>query len=98
MAISVLDRGCGVAEEDRERIFAPFEQGGEPLTSKPRGVGLGLHEARLVAHKHGGELEYRPRRQKGSEFRLVIPLQPAGGPDRETIVDEFEEESRVGHR
>jgi K+-sensing histidine kinase KdpD len=92
MVVSVLDRGYGVAEEDRERIFAPFEQGGEPLTSKPRGVGLGLHEARIVAHQHGGELEYHPREGEGSEFRLVVPLRPAGVV-LETGATEGEEES-----
>jgi len=95
MAISVLDRGRGVAEEDRERIFAPFEQGGEPLTSKPRGVGLGLHEARVVARKHGGELEYRPRDGGGSEFRLVVPLQATIQPMPQEAVKADSEDSRV---
>ncbi len=38
LAISVLDRGPGVAEEDRKRMFEPFEQGGEQLTSAPGGT------------------------------------------------------------
>jgi signal transduction histidine kinase/signal recognition particle receptor subunit beta len=76
VAVSVLDRGPGVEEHDLERIFAPFEQGGEILTSKPSGVGLGLHEARTIARLHGGALRYLSRPGGGAEFRLVLPLEP----------------------
>jgi signal transduction histidine kinase len=76
MAISVLDRGSGVAPDHRERIFQPFEQGGDPAAPKPSGIGIGLYEARTMARRHGGGLEYRPREGGGSEFRLVVPLAP----------------------
>jgi signal transduction histidine kinase len=76
VSISVLDRGPGVAAEDRERIFSPFEQGGDPLTAKPSGIGIGLYEARAIAQQHGGTLKYRPRKGGGSEFRIEIPTQP----------------------
>ena len=94
MVISVLDRGCGIEEEDRERIFAPFEQAGDPLTAKPRGVGLGLHEARIVARKHGGELEYLPREDSGSEFRILVPLQPVPQPMPQEAVESASEDQR----
>lgn len=77
LAISVLDRGPGVPEADRERIFGAFEQGGDPLTSKPRGIGVGLHEARSIARRHGGDVAFATRSGGGSEFRLTVPLQPA---------------------
>ncbi|HKQ59662.1 MAG TPA: ATP-binding protein, partial [Candidatus Polarisedimenticolaceae bacterium] len=80
VAISVLDRGPGVRPDDRERIFAPFEQGGDVLTSKPAGVGIGLHEAQRIALRHGGRLEYVPRSGGGSEFRLCLPLEPSPTP------------------
>jgi signal transduction histidine kinase/signal recognition particle receptor subunit beta len=76
MKVSVLDRGPGVPEEDRERIFAPFAQGGEAPEGTPRGMGIGLYEARCLARRHGGQLEYAPRKGGGSEFRLTVPLQP----------------------
>jgi signal transduction histidine kinase/signal recognition particle receptor subunit beta len=73
MVLRVLDRGTGVPSEDRDRIFAPFEQGGDAMTGKPSGVGLGLHEARSIARQHGGTLDYLPRDGGGSEFRLTVP-------------------------
>lgn len=93
MTISVLDRGPGVAEQDRQRIFAPFEQGVDGLGSKVRGIGIGLYEASLIAVRHGGTLEYLPRGGGGSEFRLTVPLRPklAGVPgDVVEVVEEVE--------
>jgi hypothetical protein len=77
VAFAVLDRGPGLAEEDVERAFAPFEQGGDPLTGKPAGVGLGLYEARAIARRHGGTLIYLPRPGGGSEFRISLPAEAA---------------------
>jgi two-component system sensor histidine kinase KdpD len=77
VAFTVLDRGPGVPASDLERLFEAFEQGGETLTAKPAGVGLGLYEARLAARRHGGLLRYTPRPGGGSEFRLVLPAAPA---------------------
>ncbi|MDX1388743.1 MAG: ATP-binding protein, partial [Acidobacteriota bacterium] len=83
VAFSVLDRGPGVREEDTERIFAPFEQGGDSLTEKPRGFGIGLWEARSIARGHGGRLRFVPREGGGSEFRLVVPVEIVPVPERE---------------
>jgi len=80
VAFAVLDRGPGLAEEDAERVFAPFEQGGDPLTGKPAGVGLGLYEARAIARRHGGTVIHLPRPGGGSEFRISIPAEAAVPP------------------
>ncbi len=75
VALAVLDRGPGIAEEDVERAFAPFEQGGDSLTGKPAGVGLGLYEARAIARRHGGTLIHLRRQGGGSEFRISLPAE-----------------------
>jgi signal transduction histidine kinase len=80
LAISVLDRGPGVPEADRDRIFGAFEQGGDPMTAKPAGIGIGLHEARSVARRHGGDVVFVPRNGGGSEFRMTLPVEPATEP------------------
>jgi signal transduction histidine kinase len=74
--ISVLDRGPGIAEEDRQRIFAPFEQGGDPLTAKPCGIGIGLYEAESIVRRHGGRIDYHPRQGGGSRFTITLPIRP----------------------
>lgn len=83
IAFSVLDRGRGIAPEELERLFSPFQQGGDGLVGKPSGFGLGLYEARTLARRHGGLLRYAPRSDGGSEFRLVLPaVAPASGERR----------------
>jgi signal transduction histidine kinase len=61
LAFSVLDRGAGIAPEDRERIFEPFYRG------------LGLSIARAVAEAQGGSLRYEVRDGGGSAFTLRVP-------------------------
>jgi two-component system sensor histidine kinase KdpD len=61
LAFSVLDRGVGVAPEERERIFEPFYRG------------LGLSIARAVAEAQGGSLRYEARDGGGSVFTLRVP-------------------------
>ncbi len=77
VAIAVLDRGPGLPEGDVERAFKPFEQGGDIMTGKPQGVGLGLYEARAISRHHGGTLVYLPRPGGGSEFRISLPGEEA---------------------
>jgi len=63
--LEVADRGGGVPDEHRERIFEPFFSGG-------RGTGLGLFLARELAQTNGATLLYEPRTGGGSVFRLVF--------------------------
>ena len=78
--ISIFDRGPGIDPEDRQRLFSPFEQGGDQVTGKPAGIGIGLHEARTIARLHNGDLDHYDREGGGSEFRLVLPLQQTVDP------------------
>jgi mutual gliding-motility protein MglA len=80
VAIAVLDRGPGVPEDEIERLFTAFEQGGDPLIAKPGGVGLGLYESRAIVRRHGGTLIHLPRPGGGSEFRISLPASAAVRP------------------
>jgi signal transduction histidine kinase len=66
--IRVIDNGCGVSAEIRDRIFDPF------FTTKPvgKGTGLGLDIVRRLVQRHNGqiELESTPGR---TEFRVILP-------------------------
>ncbi|KFN50671.1 sensor histidine kinase [Arenimonas composti] len=71
--LRVLDRGPGVAEADRPRLFRRFQ----PLSAAPTGgetaTGLGLALARQRARTMGGELRYAPREGGGAVFLLELP-------------------------
>jgi len=74
--VSVQDRGPGVPEAYRERIFEPFFRlpgHGE----RAGGVGLGLSLVRQIAARHGGSVHCQARAGGGSCFVLELPAAPA---------------------
>ncbi|MFP5309713.1 MAG: sensor histidine kinase [Actinomycetes bacterium] len=75
--VTISDRGPGVPEADRDRVFDPFVR--LDATRHLRGTGLGLAIARLVVERHGGELGVEPRPGGGSTFWFTLPPAPADG-------------------
>jgi signal transduction histidine kinase len=70
--VCVCDRGPGVPEACRERIFeAFFRLPGH--AERAGGVGLGLSLVRQIAERHGGSVRCEPRDGGGSCFRLSLP-------------------------
>lgn len=76
--IAVQDRGKGVPEEERLRIFEPFKRLGSELTREAPGVGLGLALVAKIAAAHGGGARCEPREGGGSRFVLRLPSAPEG--------------------
>jgi len=74
VVVSVLDRGEGVPEGERERIFERFYQVGDAEHHSVPGIGLGLYIARRIVEAHGGRLWYEPREGGGSAFRFSLPV------------------------
>jgi two-component system sensor histidine kinase KdpD len=78
VVLSVQDRGPGVPEAWRTRIFdafqrAPVSPAGAP---GPRGAGLGLAVCRAIARAHGGDLTLLDRPGGGACFELALPIEP----------------------
>jgi signal transduction histidine kinase len=69
--IEVRDQGRGIAPEDMERIFEPYERGAR--NGEPKGLGLGLYISRQLAASHGGELVVASTPGQGAAFSLVLP-------------------------
>lgn len=80
VVLEVHDRGPGVPEAERERIFEAFYRVGDEKTRKTRGTGLGLHLVALHARSMGGEIGVFPRDGGGSIFRLRVPMASDNGP------------------
>jgi two-component system sensor histidine kinase KdpD len=71
LEFSVADRGPGVPEAERDRIFEPFYR---PAGTLPdvAGSGLGLSIARGVAEAQGGSVVVEEREGGGSVFALRV--------------------------
>jgi signal transduction histidine kinase len=65
--LDVEDTGPGVDPATRRRLFEPL------ITTKDRGIGLGLALVKRIAERHGGGVEYSDRPGGGARFTVRIP-------------------------
>ncbi|MCS6944576.1 MAG: ATP-binding protein, partial [Sutterellaceae bacterium] len=79
--IDVRDNGPGVRPEDLPYIFDKFRQGGDTLTAKPPGTGLGLHISREIIAHMGGRLWVESEYGHGACFSFTLPLAAPRGQD-----------------
>jgi len=70
--LEVCDRGPGVPEAERERIFEPFYRL-PGHAERAGGVGLGLSLVRQIAERHGGRASCQERAGGGSCFVITLP-------------------------
>ena len=75
LRIEVLDRGPGVPEAARERIFEAFYRV-DGHSEQAGNVGLGLSLVRQIARRHGGDAHHEPREGGGSRFVVRLPVSP----------------------
>lgn len=69
--VTIDDRGSGVPEEIRNKVFDPF------FSTKGEGTGLGLAITRQIVNAHGGTLTCESREGGGTRFRISLPIAPA---------------------
>lgn len=95
--IEVHDRGPGVPDADKRRIFEHFFQSSNGNRISGRGVGLGLAICREIIDLHGGAIWVRDNPQGGSTFAVLLPRATAGAlPVRAVSAPEFETSSARG--
>ena len=73
LQITVIDNGCGLPKENRERLVEPY------MTTREKGTGLGLAIVQRITEQHGGTLTLAdaPRRNgkiEGASVRMDLPL------------------------
>lgn len=74
--ISVADTGEGIPEEDLPNIFERFYRVDKSRTRATGGSGLGLTIAKYLVEAHGGIIEARSEKGKGSRFSFTVPVVP----------------------
>ncbi|GAB4277875.1 MAG: hypothetical protein Kow0080_29100 [Candidatus Promineifilaceae bacterium] len=84
--IMVEDTGIGIAPEDYDKLFAPFEQVDTSNTRTSSGTGLGLPITQWLVKMHHGRIWFESKVGIGTKFHVILPVvQPAE--DAEGIED-----------
>ncbi len=75
LIVSITDTGIGISPEDFGAVFEQFKQvGGDTLTDKPKGTGLGLPICKEIVEHHGGRIWLESEVGKGSTFSFALPI------------------------
>lgn len=74
--VAVVDTGPGIAPEDHERIFQPFERLPRKAdgSADTRGAGLGLSLVKNIVEMHGGRVALDSAPGRGTTVNLILPL------------------------
>ena len=73
IAVAVEDSGPGIDQQKLDGIFDAF------VTTKPKGMGLGLAICRMIIDRHGGQLTASSDGKAGAVFQFVLPIEPVAG-------------------
>jgi two-component system sensor histidine kinase HydH len=73
LTLMVTDTGSGIPPELLPRVFEPY------VTTKTRGLGLGLAIARRIVEAHGGRIEAESQVGQGTSFRITLPREESAG-------------------
>lgn len=78
IVVLIEDNGIGIPEEDIKRIFERFYRVDKARSREMGGTGLGLAITRHIAEAHDTVIEVKSSIDKGTKFRIVIPLASRG--------------------
>jgi signal transduction histidine kinase len=67
--IVVEDTGSGMTPAAARNLFRPF------FTTKPNGIGLGMSLAKRILNRHGGSIEVKNTKGRGTRVIMTLPLQ-----------------------
>jgi signal transduction histidine kinase/tetratricopeptide (TPR) repeat protein len=72
--IAVSDRGIGIPEDERKKVFDKFYRGKHAASISPTGTGLGLTLVKHIMDGHGGDVVIAKRLGRGCRVSLILPL------------------------
>jgi len=75
--VSIRDEGCGISEQDQQRLFTLFTRVGAAREQDPGGLGLGLVFVKTVVTRHHGDVRVQSAPGQGSTFIVRLPKDEA---------------------
>lgn len=72
--IKVSDSGCGIPEDEREKVYQKMFRAKNARETKNDGVGLGLYIVSSIVEQFGGKIWFESEVNKGTVFYVSIPL------------------------
>ena len=95
LRFEVVDTGIGIAPQDLERIFLPFERGSGGRRRADPGTGLGLTITHLLTELMGGELSVHSTLGQGSTFSVRLYLREINEPPQRPAGPDWAERLRL---
>ncbi|CAN5801380.1 hypothetical protein BH24DEI2_BH24DEI2_17460 [soil metagenome] len=80
----VEDRGVGISEVERKRVFERFYRVGSEMTRRSTGVGLGLHLVRSMTEAMNGWVRLEANHPQGTRFTVVLPRRVVATAEEQT--------------
>jgi signal transduction histidine kinase len=74
LIITIQDYGIGIKKEETNKVFERFYRGGDELTRKVKGSGLGLTLVKQIVEAHHGNIQVESEPERGSTFSIKLPL------------------------
>jgi two-component system cell cycle sensor histidine kinase PleC len=73
LALTVVDDGMGIAENDQKRVFENFGQGRHDVVTADKGTGLGLPIVKGLVEAHGGRVTLQSAVGEGTRVTIYMP-------------------------
>jgi signal transduction histidine kinase len=86
--VTVADTGCGIPDDDVPRIFERFYRSDRSRERAHGHSGLGLAIVREIVEAHGGHVSVDTRPERGTTFRLSLPVASPAAARRATAASE----------
>lgn len=80
--VEICDNGCGIDEEEPDRLFEPF------FTTKSKGTGLGLAIVKRIVDQHRGSIRLDHHLPQGTCATVVLPVNPQIEPVNQQYANE----------